>query len=173
MTDVERRPLRIAVVGLGNRLQGDEALGSLVIEQLAVQVPVELGSSAAEQVELIDGGTVGLGLLPYLDDLDGLIVVDAVEQDAPAGSLIDLEGDPLRPATGPMGVHELGAGELLGALVFQDRLPPRVRIIGLQPERISVGLELSAPVAAAVPRLLDRIIGHLRTWIAEPVAEPA
>jgi hydrogenase maturation protease len=169
VTGPQERPLRLAVVGLGNRLQGDEALGSLVIEQLAARVPGELDEQAAGQIELIDGGTVGLGLLPYLDDLDGLIVVDAVEHDAPAGSLIDLEGDPLRPATGPMGVHELGAAELLGALVFQGRLPPRVRIIGLQPERISVGLELSPPVAAAVPELLDRIIGHLRTWTAEVV----
>ncbi len=153
---------RFAVLGLGNRLQGDEALGALVVEQLEETLPADL----VDLVEIIDGGTVGLGLLPYIDDLDGLIVVDAVDHDAPPGTLIDIGADPLRPDANALSVHALGAAELIGALRLAQRLPQHLRIMGLQPESISLGTELSPAVAAAVPGLLDQVIDRLRDWTA-------
>lgn len=154
---------RFAVLGLGNRIQGDEALGAIVVERLSGELPARLAGS----VELIDGGTVGLGLLPYLEDLDGLVIVDIVDHAAAPGSLVDMDIDPLRPADGPMGVHELGATELLGALLITGRLPARVRVIGLQPDRIGVGTELSPTLASQLPDLLATITGRLTAWAAE------
>ena len=154
---------RFAVLGLGNRIQGDEALGAIAVERLHGELPASLTDS----VELIDGGTVGLGLLPYLEDLDGLVVVDVVDHAAAPGSLVDMEIDPLRPAEGPMGVHELGAAELLGALLITGRLPRRVRVIGLQPDRIGMGTELSPALASQLPNLLATISERLTAWAAE------
>jgi len=154
---------RLAVLGLGNRLQGDEALGSLFVEQLAASLPAEL----AEAVEAIDGGTVGLGLLPYLDQLDGLIIVDAIDRGAPPGTIIEIEGVALHPDAEPLSVHELGAAELLGALLVQDRLPPRLLIIGIQPQEIGLGTELSPAVAACVPELLQRVHDRLDAWMRD------
>lgn len=156
---------RLAVLGLGNRLQGDEALGSLVVDQLAASLPAEL----AEAVEAIDGGTVGLGLLPYLDDLDGLIIVDAIDHGASPGTIVEIEGLPLHRGAEPLSVHELGAAELLGALLVQDRLPPRLLIIGIQPQEIGLGTDLSPAVAARVPELLERVRDRLDAWMCEPV----
>ncbi|MEX1156619.1 MAG: hydrogenase maturation protease [Chloroflexota bacterium] len=162
-TGPRRKGPRFAVLGLGNRIQGDEALGAIVVERLHGELPASLTGS----VELIDGGTVGLGLLPYLEDLDGLVVVDVVDHAAAPGSLVDMEIDPLRPAEGPMGVHELGAAELLGALLITGRLPRRVRVIGLQPDRIGMGTELSAALAGQLPELLTTISERLTAWAAE------
>jgi len=162
-TGSRREGPRFAVLGLGNRIQGDEALGAIVVERLHGELPASLAGS----VELIDGGTVGLGLLPYLEDLDGLVVVDVVDHAAAPGSLVDMEIDPLRPAEGPMGVHELGAAELLGALLITGRLPRRVRVIGLQPDRIGMGTELSPALACELPDLLTTISERLTAWAAE------
>jgi len=118
-------------------------------------------------VELIDGGTVGLGLIPYLVDLDGLVVVDIVDVGGEPGTLVDLDGAAVLAHEQVMGAHDLGAEELLGALLFMGALPRRVRVVGVQPAAIQLGTELSPAVAAAVPALLDAIVGHLAAWQAE------
>ncbi|MFN8629485.1 MAG: hydrogenase maturation protease [Chloroflexota bacterium] len=70
--------------GLGNRLESDEALGGLVIERLSTDLSV-LAPLPDPDVEPIDGGTVGLGLIPYLTGLDGLVVVDVIHAGRGAG----------------------------------------------------------------------------------------
>ena len=63
-----------------------------------------------------------------------------------------------------MSVHDLGAGELLGALHVLDAWPRRVRVVGLEPLAIELGLELTPPVAAGVPALLETVAAHLSEW---------
>lgn len=154
---------RFAVVGLGNRIQGDEALGAIVIERLGEALPPRLAGCT----DLVDGGTVGLGLLPYLERLDGLIVVDVVDHAAAPGSMIDMDLERLRPAAEPLGVHQLGAAELLGALLLSEGLPPRLRVIGLQPDHIGLGTELSPALSDRLPDLLTAITGRLAAWADE------
>lgn len=153
-----------AVLGLGNRLERDEALGALVIEQLQQDPSLLAGLPDPASVELIDGGTVGLALLPYLMDLDGLVVVDAINARTEPGTLIDLDGAAIVRHDPVMSVHDLGAGELLGALHVLEAWPRHVRVIGLEPLAIELGLDLTPPVAAGVPGLLAAIAGHLGEW---------
>lgn len=158
---------RYAVLGLGNLIQGDEALGGRVVA-LLLDRPEALGPlPRPDAVELIDGGTVGLGLVPYLVCLDGLVVVDIIDAGAEPGTIVDLDGESVLKHEPVMGVHDLGAEELLGALLFMDALPRRVRVVGIQPVAITLGTELSPVVAAAVPLLLAAIAGHLAAWQAE------
>jgi len=120
-----------------------------------------------DAVELIDGGTVGLGLIPYLVGLDGLVIVDIVDADAAPGTLIDLDAAAVLSHEQVMGAHDLGAEELLGALLFMGALPRRVRVVGIQPEAITLGTELSPEVAAAVPGLVEAVLAYLASWQAE------
>jgi hydrogenase maturation protease len=158
---------RYAVLGLGNLIQGDEALGGRVVALLHDQPDAFGRLPMPDAVELIDGGTVGLGLVPYLVGLDGLIVVDIIDGGAEPGTPIDLDGQSVVMHEPVMGVHDLGAEELLGALLFMDALPRRVRVVGIQPVAITLGTELSPVVAAAVPGLVATIAGHLATWQLE------
>ncbi len=142
---------RYAVLGLGNLIQGDESLGGRVVAMLGDAPEALAALPFPDAVELLDGGTVGLGLVPYLVGLDGLVVVDVIDAGAEPGTLVDLDGETILAHEPVMGVHDLGAEELLGALLFMDALPRRVRVVGVQPLAITLGTELSPPVAAAVP----------------------
>lgn len=170
---VAAAPRRYAVLGLGNLIQGDEALGGRVVAMLAER-PDALGPlPLPDAVELIDGGTVGLGLVPYLVGLDGLLVVDIVDAGLEPGTVVDLDGASVMAHEPVMGVHDLGAEELLGALLFMDAVPRRVRVVGIQPAAIALGTELSPAVAASVPGLLATIAGHLAAWQLEDGASLA
>lgn len=155
------------VLGLGNRLETDEALGALVIERLEADFSLLGDVPDPASVSLVDGGTVGLGLLPLLMDLDGLIVVDAITAKTEPGTLIDMDGAALIRHDLVMSVHDLGAGELLGALHVLEAWPKRVRVIGLEPKAIELGLELTAPVEAGVPGLIDAVGAYLAAWQRE------
>ncbi len=155
------------ILGLGNRLQGDEALGGTSAEDLRSRPAMLAALPFPDVVRVVDGGTVGLGLIPYLVGLDGLVVVDIIDADAAPGTFIDLDGYDVLRHDPVMGVHDLGAEELLGALLFMDEFPRRVRVMGMQPESITLGTELSPEVAAAVPGLIDAVLGYLASWQAE------
>jgi hydrogenase maturation protease len=163
---------RSAVLGLGNVIQGDEALGGHVVALLDREPGRLAGLADPGAVELIDGGTVGLGLIPYLAGLAGLVVVDVVDGGAPPGTLHDLDGADVLAHEPVMGVHDLGAEELLGALLFMGDLPRRVRVVGVQPAAITLGTELSPPVAAVVPDLVATVVRHLAAWQAEDGVRP-
>lgn len=163
---------RYAVLGLGSVIQGDEALGGHVVARLGAEPGVLAALPDASRVDLVDGGTVGLGLVPYLAGLDGLVVVDIIDVEASPGALVDLDGATVLAREPAMGVHELGASELLGALLFMDQLPRRVRVVGIQPAAIALGTELSPPVAAAVADVLAAVGRHLAAWQAEDGVTP-
>lgn len=171
MSDPVRESCRYAVLGLGNRLERDEALGALMIERLQTDPAALERVPDPACVDLIDGGTVGLGLLPYLMHLDGLVVVDVIDAKRKPGTLIDLDGATLGRHDTAMSVHDLGARELLGALIVLEAMPRRVRVVGIQPEAIELGLELTPVVEASFPALHAAIVAHLASWQREDGTE--
>ena len=80
------------MLGLGNILLMDEGLGVRAVERLAAAYDLP------ENVEILDGGTLGLDLLPRLDGVDALLLVDAVKAGGPPGTLVRLEGDAIQAA---------------------------------------------------------------------------
>ena len=84
-----RSPLLI--LGLGNLLCSDDGVGVVAAQAIAETRVVPDG------VQVLDGGTLGLALLPYLEDAERAILVDAIEIDAPPGTLVRLEGDDVGP----------------------------------------------------------------------------
>ena len=102
---------------------------------------------------MLDGGTLGLALLPYLEDAESVILVDAVKADAPPGTLVRLAGDDVGPAVATrLSPHQIGVADLLDGAHWRDRYPSRVLLLGMFPESLDLEVGLSPRVAAALPR---------------------
>jgi hydrogenase maturation protease len=142
-----------SVLGLGNVLMGDDGLGPSVIRSFEAEYDVD------GDVELVDLGTPGLDLLPWLIDTDRVILVDTVKSDRPPGTIIVYDkADIMRHA--PMqrvGPHDPGVKDALFALDFAGRAPREIVLIGVVPETQAMGLELSPAVQAAVPAAVGLI----------------
>ncbi len=152
----------ILVLGLGNILLGDEGVGVRVVEKL--QERYEL----PEEVQALDGGVRGLALLPYLEGVGKLLVVDAVAAGQKPGTLIRLEGDEVPAFLSPkVSPHQEGLADLLIAARLIDLYPREVVLWGVEPAVVDTGLELSPPVAAQVDELMGRVVEELRRWGVE------
>ena len=147
----------LLVLGLGNVLLGDDGAGPAVIARLRDRHVVPAG------MRLFDGGTLGLSLLPYLEDARRVILVDAVAADAPAGTLVRLEGADVGPAVATrLSPHQIGVADLLDGARWHNRQPERLVLLGVVPESIELGVGLSAPVRRALPRLIDLVCAEAR-----------
>ena len=143
----------LLILGLGNLLCTDDGLGALAVASLLRHYHVP------EDVVVLDGGTLGLALLPYFQQARAAILVDAIRADRPAGSFVRLEGAEVAPAVlNRLSVHQIGVADLLDGARWLDRYPARVILLGLVPETIELGVECSGPVAKALPDLVRHIV---------------
>jgi hydrogenase maturation protease len=142
----------LLVLGLGNVLLGDDGVGPVAIAR------VRDWHVIPEGLRVLDGGTLGLSLLPYLEDARRVILVDAVAADAPAGTLVRMEGADVGPAVATrLSPHQVGVADLLNGARWHDREPERLVLLGVVPKSIELGVGLSIPVRSALPRLIDLI----------------
>jgi hydrogenase maturation protease len=147
----ERIPL--LVLGLGNVLLEDDGVGGAAVSLLGQRFDVPRGA------QVLDGGTLGLSLLPYLDMADAVILVDAVRADAAPGSLVRMDGDEVAPAVATrLSPHQVGVADLLDGARWLDRYPPHVVLLGLVPSSMNLAVGLSPQVHAALPALVDEIV---------------
>lgn len=138
------------VLGLGNVLCGDDGLGVAALERLRLRYEFPA------QVELVDGGTLGLSLLPMLEDADAVWILDAVAADAAPGTLVALEGEAVEPALRErLSPHQIGVADLLDALHWRNTWPASLRVLGLVPERIGLEIGLTHSVAQALDSLVE------------------
>ena len=150
-------PDRLLVLGLGNVLLSDDGLGIAAVSLL------ERHYQAPDGVSVLDGGTLGLALLPLLEEADDAILVDAVRADAPPGSLVRLDGDAVPPAVRErLSPHQIGVADLLDGVRLRGRSPRRIALLGLVPETLELGVARSAAVEAGIPDLVERIVTEAR-----------
>jgi hydrogenase maturation protease len=152
------------VLGLGNILLADEGVGVRVIERLLERYDFP------DSVRVLDGGTLGLDLLPYVEAASRLLVVDAVQAGKPPGTLVRLAGDevPIFLDAAKVSAHQEGLQDLLGVAAFKGCLPQDLVFWGAQIESLGVGLELSPPVGSQVDVLADKVIEELARWSIYP-----
>lgn len=149
----ERLPL--LVLGLGNVLLEDDGVGGAAISLLLDRFDVPRG------VRVLDGGTLGLSLLPYLDIADAVILVDAVKTEAAPGTIVRLDGDDVMPAVVTrLSPHQVGVADLLDGARWLERYPRRVVLLGVVPASIDLGVGLSPLAHASLPALVDCIVAE-------------
>jgi hydrogenase maturation protease len=150
---------RIGVLGIGNVLMGDDALGPYVVKLLEARYEVPGG------VEIAELGTPGGDLPLFLDGLEAAVVVDTVKAAGEPGEirLLDkaqlLSRKPVLPAT----PHEPGLREALFTLEFQGRGPREVRFVGVVPSSVEMAVGLSPAVRASVPAAVAQVVRELES----------
>jgi hydrogenase maturation protease len=147
------------ILGVGNPLLGDDAVGILAVQQL--QEHEEL----PPHVTIVDGGTDGLGLIPLIEPYHRVIVVDAVQMGLPAGTIRRFTWQGARPVCHEQ-VLSLHQSDLTDALVLAEALhclPQEVVIYGVQPHTVDWDHPLSTPVERALPALIDALINEVRS----------
>jgi len=148
--------MRVVVLGIGNTILSDEGVGVFAAEALrsAYELP--------DWVEVIDGGTAGMELLGPLSGVDLLVVLDAVTAGAAPGTIVKLAGSEVpvffRSKLSP---HQVSMCDVLAALEFSGDKPRDLVLIGVEPESLELGLELTTAVAARVPEMVALAVAEL------------
>ena len=150
---------RKVVLGLGNTLNRDEGLGVQALKLLDAQ----LGEQS--DYELLDGGVLGLNLLMIVEECSHLLILDAVNVGKPAGTVVELTKEQIPLFAGvKLSQHQITFQEVLGLANIRGYLPEHLHLVGIQPEDISVGIDLSPKIANALPEVATRAISVLRLW---------
>jgi hydrogenase maturation protease len=165
----------IRVLGLGNALMSDGGFGAAVIRAFEAEYTV------GPEVQIVDVGTLGLDLTPWLADAERVIIIDTVNTGQAPGTLRLYDKQELlrrSPSVG-VGTHDPRVGEALMRLDFAERGPREVAFVGIVPARTGVGLELSPVVGSMVSagvELLERMLRHFgapMTRRENPMRQPS
>ena len=148
------------VLGVGNIFLTDDGVGVHVIESLRSRP--ELSS----KINILDGGTLGLSLLPDIENASGLIVVDASEIGEKPGTMRVFEKSEMdRQLAGKKRtVHEVAVSDLLAAATMMRKQPNNRALIAIQPASTDWGLEPTAEVSSAIPHAVDTITSMIERW---------
>ncbi|BDG04114.1 hydrogenase maturation protease [Anaeromyxobacter oryzae] len=155
---------RIAVIGIGNVLTGDDGVGPTIVRVL------DAGYDLGPDVEVIAAGTPGLDLTAYMADVEAIVIVDAVKARGAPGDLRTYDKEELMKKSPvlAMSPHEPGVREALLNADFMGVAPRTFRLVGVIPESVELGCALSAAVEAAVPRALAQVLDELRALGVAP-----
>ena len=153
----------ILVLGLGNILMRDEGVGVRAVEAM-------IGLELPAEVELLEGGTAGLGLLDAICDRRRVIVLDAVQCEGMPGTVVQFRIDPAQAGSAPsspVSLHEVGFVEVLRAARLLNAAPREVIVVGVKPAIVDSGIELSPQVEAAIPAVTRAAKGLALAGVAD------
>lgn len=158
--------LRKVVMGLGNLLNRDEGLGVQAVKLLDDRIGKQT------DFELLDGGVLGLNLLMIVEECSHLLILDAVNVGKPAGTVVELTKEQIPLYAGvKLSQHQITFQEVLGLANIRGKLPEHLHLIGIQPEDISVGLDLSQSIAEKMPEVISRAERMIEQWQNEIAKE--
>lgn len=142
--------MKILVLGIGNTLLTDEGVGIAAMRELQAQY------GEREDMEFLDGGTLSFTLAVPISECDALLVIDAAELGAAAGTVRSFEGEEMDRFLGgnrKNSVHEVGLLDLMSISRLTGHWPEQRALIGVQPAVVGWGETLTTEVAAALPEI--------------------
>jgi hydrogenase maturation protease len=164
--------VKVLVLGIGNVLWADEGFGVRCVEALADS------HAMPEGVRLLDGGTQGLYLLPFLEEADALIVFDAVDYGLAPGTM-KVVADAEVPAfmgAKKMSLHQTGFQDVIATAQLMGYCPERMLLIGVQPVELEdYGGGLRPATAACIAPALEIALRQLAEWghVVHPGRSPS
>jgi len=148
------------ILGIGNTLLSDEGAGIHALNLLQLYHP------DLQNLTYVDGGTLSFTLAAYIEDCDNLIVFDAAELKAPAGTVMAMVGTEMDEFLGAArrSPHEVGLLDLFDIARLTESLPTRRALIGIQPQHIGWGMSPTEPVESALPVAVNEAEELLVRW---------
>ena len=165
-------PFETLVLGLGNVLWADEGFGVRAVEALnsAYRFPAN--------VRLMDGGTQGIFLLPWVRAARRLLILDAIDFGLEPGELRVMyqEDVPRFMGVKKVSMHQAGFQEVLMSAQLADEFPEQIALVGVQPELLDdYGGSLRPcvkgrlPKNGRLPEAIEAAVTVLRAWGVEPI----
>nr|WP_207623833.1 HyaD/HybD family hydrogenase maturation endopeptidase [Rhodobacter calidifons] len=149
------------ILGIGNVLWADEGFGVRCVEMMAET------HALPDHVRLLDGGTQGLYLLPFLEEADALIVFDAIDYGLPPGTIKVIRDSEVPAFMGArkMSLHQTGFQDVIATAQLMGYCPARMVLIGCQPVELEdYGGGLRPAVAARILEALAIARDILADW---------
>jgi len=151
--------ISVLVLGIGNLVMSDDGVGVVVAQQLQQRFRFP------DTVEVLDGGTLGLDLLPKLEHITHLIMIDAVETGERPGTCVRLSGEELPIALQTkVSPHQMGLKDLLAVSELMGHSPKEMVLIGVQPGSIEMAVGLTAAVEAVLENLISNVLFELANF---------
>jgi len=152
-------PAEITVLGVGNVILRDEGFGVRVIEYL------DRHYTFPDNVQLVDGGTLGIELTQYVTGTKNLLIIDSINGGDVPGKTFRFENDAvMEHFQDKLSAHEVGIQDVLALLAVTDQRIPHVVVIGAQPYDLEAGVELSPGMQALLPVMAENAVKELRAW---------
>lgn len=152
---------RVLILGIGNVLWADEGFGVRCVEAMAERFALP------PTVRLLDGGTQGLYLLPFLEEADALLVFDAIDYGLPPGTMKVVLNDEVPSFLGArkMSLHQTGFQDVIATAELMGYRPRQMALIGCQPVELEdFGGGLREAVANRIPEALRLACAILAEW---------
>ena len=150
----------ITVLGIGNTILSDEGFGVHVVEFLRKNYKFP------DNVQLIDGGTLGVELMHFIIGTSKLLIIDSIDGGCEAGKFFHLRGDEiLKHFTQKVSAHEIGIQDILTMLEITGKKIPCIELIGVQPFSLDAGINLTPPMQKLVPVFVEKSLKILNEWI--------
>jgi hydrogenase maturation protease len=151
-----RKPLgspykRILILGVGNLLLSDEGVGVHIAQRM-------MKMDWPPEVQVVEGGTDGFGLVNVITEADRMILIDAVKGGGQPGSIyrFDIDDCPPYPDLFKTSVHQISILEVINLSSLIGSIP-HTTIIGIEPVCLEMGMELSPPIAKKVPKVIQMV----------------
>jgi hydrogenase maturation protease len=155
------QPREALALGIGNLLWADEGFGVRAVEALNAAF-----AFPSPQVMLLDGGTLGLNLLEYVEGSRRVLVFDTIDFGLAPGTLKVLrDAEVPRWGSRKMSPHQNGFNDVLALATLHDRAPEALVAIGVQPLVLDdFGGSLTDPVRARLGEAVALAAAELAGW---------
>lgn len=156
----------MTVLGVGNVILRDEGFGVRVAEYLDAHYDFP------ENVQIVDGGTLGIELTQFVTGTKKLLVIDSINGHAAPGTRFAIrDDDVLAHFQDKISAHEVGIQDVLALLEVTGHKIPTVTVLGAQPYNLEAGVELSEEMKKLVPEVAEEALAELKTWGVEATAK--
>ena len=152
-------PADVTILGVGNVILTDEGFGVRAAEYL------DHHYTFPDNVQIVDGGTLGIELTQYVTGTNKLLVIDSINGGAEPGTVFRFHNDAIMEHfQDKLSAHEVGIQDVLALLTVTGHKIPEVIIIGAQPFDLEAGVGLSDGMQALLPQIVEQILKDLRDW---------